>query len=69
MGKLMTVSERKADAAAKSLVRALRNIEKFQDDPEMIFDSAEVQSNRDSLGVKDALAELREHYCESGPTF
>lgn len=60
----MTRSERQADAIAKRLVKALRGIESFADDPEMIFDSANVEAHRDNSGIKDALYALRRHYIE-----
>ena len=57
-----TKEERTAAVAARQLVGALRRIEKFTGDPEMILDEANVVAVRDGKGVVGALKALRAHY-------
>lgn len=55
--------ELKADAIGKNLVKALQQIEEFEDDPIMVLDSAKITClSLGSKGACDALQALREYY-------
>lgn len=61
-----TVEDRKIDAIAKALVKALARIEATYLDPEMILESAEIWAHSAPVGVKNAVKALKDYYCEEG---
>jgi hypothetical protein len=55
-----TKDERQAASIGNALVKALSRLEEISFDPEMIFDSININSLRP--GVKDAMEVLGKHY-------
>jgi hypothetical protein len=61
---MMTASERKAAAIARMLVKALRALELFMDDPEMVLEDARMYARREPKGVQEAVQAIAAYYLE-----
>ena len=58
----MIKSEKIADRIARKLVRVLCDLENFNDDPEIVLDSAAIEAHSKSQGVREAVQILWDHY-------
>lgn len=64
----MTVrNERKADSIARAIVRSLERLERFEDDPEMVLDSAKryLKTHKCSKGTCMAFQAILGYYNDS----
>lgn len=61
----MTRTERKAMAIGKALAKAINQMERFDDDPDMILDEADIHAKRFErgvLGTRDVISFIRDYY-------
>lgn len=62
----MTKAEHRAAVIAKQILRGIRGLEQFIDDPTMVLDELRLQSHHDIAGVQETVAAFCAHYEDTG---